>query len=281
MPSPSPEAFSLGEAHALQLPFEPRRGLAGERMGRGTGSSLEFQDRRSYQAGDDVRHLDWRAYARTDQLLVRQYREEILPRLEVLFDDSRSMGTDGAKAQRAVDLAAVFVGAARAAGCEVRLHSLGDHNERVELLRFEREGFELDGRRPLGEAVDELAPRLAPGSLRLVVSDFLSPHRADSLVRAAARETGALLLVQVLSRTDREPEVGQALRLTDAESDEALDLVVDEHARERYLRRLSTLGEALGSEAVRVGGRFLTLGADGGLRDCVRDGLVAEGVLAG
>ena len=70
------------------------------------GSSLEFQDRRLYEAGDDVRHLDWRAFARTDELFVRQYREEIQPRLELLIDDSRSMAVTETKAQLAVDVAA-------------------------------------------------------------------------------------------------------------------------------------------------------------------------------
>ena len=68
-------------------------GRDGDQLGRGTGASLEFQDRRSYVAGDDLRHLDWRAYARTDQLMLRLYREEILPHVEIVVDASRSMAT--------------------------------------------------------------------------------------------------------------------------------------------------------------------------------------------
>ena len=44
-------------------------------------------------AGDDIRHLDWATYARTDQLMVRLYREEISPRTQVFVDTSRSMNT--------------------------------------------------------------------------------------------------------------------------------------------------------------------------------------------
>ncbi len=279
MPRPAREALALGEAHRLAIPYEPRRGLAGEALGRGTGSSLEFQDRRSYQAGDDVRHLDWRAFARTDQLLVRQYREEVLPRLEILFDDSSSMGVDPGKGQRAVDVVGVLVGAARASGFEVRLIGLGDRTDRVELERFEREGFALDGRRPLEEAVRDAAPRLAPGALRILLSDFLSPHRADVLVRSAARDAGTLALLQCLSPDDREPAIDKARRLVDAETGETVEIVIDAAVRERYQRRLGALGEALASECLRVGGRFQSMSSGAELRTSVRDDLVSNGFL--
>ena len=105
---PAASAFALGESWKLGFAHVPPRGPAGERVGRGTGSSLEFHDRRSYEPGDDVRHLDWRAYARTDTLLVRQWREEVLARCEILLDGSRSMAIDERKAQLALDLAALF-----------------------------------------------------------------------------------------------------------------------------------------------------------------------------
>ena len=71
----------------------PVAGRTGELLGRGTGSSLEFQEYREYVPGDDIRHVDWAAFARSDALMVRLYREEISPRTEILFDASTSMIT--------------------------------------------------------------------------------------------------------------------------------------------------------------------------------------------
>ena len=90
MPSPTPEALALGRSYRLALLEAPRRGLAGSTLGAGPGSSQEFHDRRVYAAGDYVRHLDWRAFARTDQLLVRLHTEEIAPELDILVDASAS-----------------------------------------------------------------------------------------------------------------------------------------------------------------------------------------------
>ena len=280
MPSPTPEARALGERHRLGLVHEPRRGPAGERLGRTAGSSLEFQDRRAYQPGDDVRHLDWRAFARTDQLFVRQYREEILPRLELLLDASHSMAADEEKAARAVDLAAVLLGAARASGFEVALLALGERPERLDPDHFLAAGLEPSARTPLAGALREAGALLRPGSLRLLLSDFLSPHEAPALVRTLAQRAGAFALVQLLSRFDAEPLAGEALRLVDAESGETVDLVVDERARTRYLARLSRLSRALETETHRAGGTFLLLRADEPLRASCREGLVRTGILA-
>jgi uncharacterized protein (DUF58 family) len=279
VPSPRAEAVALGAAHKLALAYQPRRGPAGERLGRGTGASLEFQDRRAYAPGDDVRHLDWRAYARTDQLLVRQFREEILPSLELLVDTSRSMACDEAKAALALDVAGLVVAAARGEGFRVSVLALGDRPDRVEATSFLEHGLELDARSALADVVREAHGLLRPGSLRILVSDFLSPHVPEELVRALARGAGGLALLQVLSEGDVDPPLDTALRLTDAETGEDLDLVVETAVRRRYLERLENLGEALQRECRRHGAPCVELRATMPLEEHVRGGLFREGVL--
>ncbi len=279
MPSPGPEAFALGERYRLGELHESRRGTAGERLGKGIGSSLEFQDRRVYQAGDDVRHLDWRAYARTDQLLVRQYREEILPRVELLVDASRSMRVEPDKGQLVVDLAAVLFVAGRAAGFQVDVIALVDGPERLEDDRLLREGIELEGRLLLAACVSDVASLLRHGALRILLSDFLSPHDAPSLVRNLAARAGGLLLLQLLGEADADPPRDVALRLTDAESGAEHDLVVDDAIRARYLERLARLTSALETECLRTGARFGSARVSRGLDEICRDVLARLEVL--
>ena len=73
-------AVRAAAAFRLAMPRTPIGGRIGERLGSGTGSSLEFQDYRPYAPGDDLRHVDWAAYARSELLAVRLYREEVAPR---------------------------------------------------------------------------------------------------------------------------------------------------------------------------------------------------------
>ena len=55
------------------------------------GFSVEFASHREYVPGDDIRHIDWRLFARGDRLYVKQYEEETNLRTTVLLDCSKSM----------------------------------------------------------------------------------------------------------------------------------------------------------------------------------------------
>src|SRR5438094_342094 len=62
------------------------------------GFSVEFSDYRNYQPGDDLRHLDWRLYARNDRLCIKRYMQETNVRFYVVCDTSASMDYRGAGA---------------------------------------------------------------------------------------------------------------------------------------------------------------------------------------
>ena len=56
------------------------------------GFSAEFAELRAYQPGDDLRHIDWRMFGRSDRYYVKQFEEETNLRAYILVDVSTSMG---------------------------------------------------------------------------------------------------------------------------------------------------------------------------------------------
>ena len=158
--------------------------------------------------------------------------------------------------------------------------SLGDRVEAIERERLLREGLELEGAMRLTHLLPEAGALLRPGALRILLSDFHFPHDAGSLVRALRPGPGGGLLVQVLSKDDAEPEPGRALRLVDAETDEALDLVVDEGLAERYRERTLRLRAALEDACVVNGASFLSLPVGEDIDGVCRASLARRGVLA-
>jgi uncharacterized protein (DUF58 family) len=60
------------------------------------GFSVEFAEHRQYYPGDEIRHIDWRAYGKTDRYYVKEYEEETNLRAYLLVDASGSMGYRGA-----------------------------------------------------------------------------------------------------------------------------------------------------------------------------------------
>ena len=56
------------------------------------GASIDFAEHRGYVAGDDIRRVDWRLYARTDRFYVKQYEADTNTNFTILLDVSKSMG---------------------------------------------------------------------------------------------------------------------------------------------------------------------------------------------
>src|SRR3954452_9655028 len=103
--------------YSLGVPRHAPVGLVGGTLSQRSGSSLEFKDHRAYEPGDDLRHIDWSAYARTDQLRTKLFREEVTPHLDIVVDTSRSMNLeDTQRGATAVALAAFFACAGSLSG---------------------------------------------------------------------------------------------------------------------------------------------------------------------
>ncbi len=56
------------------------------------GFSQEFAEYRSYSPGDDLRHVDWNVFARTERMYLKRYRGETNSQLTLMVDSSASMG---------------------------------------------------------------------------------------------------------------------------------------------------------------------------------------------
>jgi uncharacterized protein (DUF58 family) len=65
--------------------------LSGLHKSPNRGFSVEFNDYRHYQRGDDMRHVDWKLYARSDNMYIKQYEDETNVRCMILLDTSASM----------------------------------------------------------------------------------------------------------------------------------------------------------------------------------------------
>src|SRR5215510_13139407 len=81
------------------LRLRARRAVEGLRSGihrsPHRGASVIFAEHREYRPGDDLRLLDWRAFARSDRYTIKHFEQETHLRAQLLFDVSASMAYDG------------------------------------------------------------------------------------------------------------------------------------------------------------------------------------------
>lgn len=278
-----PDVERAVAAWQLSLPRAALRGRSGEIAGRSAGSSLEFHEYRQYLPGDDVRNLDWSAYARTDQLMIRLHREELSPRTDILLDASASMAAgNGSKWRVARQLAVALAILAERLGGPVRLY-LGD--DRRSLLPLTGTGLDelqkcsCTGRQSLAEAAAARAVPWQAGGLRIVLSDFLFPHEPGPLVHRLADGAGILWMIQTVTAWELEPTSPGGRRLVDPETDQYLDLVLTPRTIERYRGRLQRLRDELDHAARLAGAVFVTAIVDRGLDAICRDAQLPRGIL--
>lgn len=225
---------------ALRLPRVPHRGKLGEVRASSVGSSLELHDFRQYSPGDDLRHIDWNAVARTGELYLRVRQDEVSPRVEVLVDGSASMSVSEEKAARAREIAAWVVTLARRAGLDPTVIATGATVRKAggPSTRGLLESLDFEGREPFDEALRR-APPLLPCGLRVVVSDFLFESPPETFAERLARGAAGLMLVQVLDAEDLSPSGGAGARLTDSESGEVLERILTPGVLEQYEARFN------------------------------------------
>ena len=65
--------------------------MIGIHPSRSKGFSSEFEEHREYTQGDDIRHIDWKAYGKSDRFFIKEYREATNLRGHILLDCSSSM----------------------------------------------------------------------------------------------------------------------------------------------------------------------------------------------
>lgn len=236
----------------LALGAKPARTLrVGRRnLGRMQGSGIEPENFRAYAEGDDLRFLDWNAFARLDDLTIRTFRVNRQVEATVLIDVSASMGVPARDDKLGLALL-LGVGLAYIAMSEndpVRLVAMrGErHSNRLDATRFYRRHesfFELrpfvtalkcGGETRLAAAAGELLnQRRAPGIV-ILISDFLvnaSDYEAALTELVAAHHEVKVVHVMGESEMAGAYPPG-AYRIRDAESGETREVTLGPAAAE-------------------------------------------------
>lgn len=241
----------------LRLPRVPHRGKLGEVRASSVGSSLELHDFRQYSPGDDLRHIDWNAVARTGELYLRVRQDEVSPRVEVLIDGSASMAVSDAKAARAREVAAWVCTLARRGGLDPVLIATGVNVQKGAgpVIRSLLDNLSFDGKEPFDLALRRAPPLTACG-LRVVISDFLFESPPEPFAERLARGAAGLMLVQVLDEEDLDPSGGAGARLTDSESGDVLERILTPGVIDGYLERLKAHVNLWQAAARRVRGTW-------------------------
>jgi len=277
------------EALRRRLQVLVQSGGSGERVARRKGGSAEFQEHRPYAPGDDLRRVDWSAFARTGEPVLKLFRAEEDTVLRLLVDASASLAFgDPQKLEVARRVAAAIGYLGLVSGQRVQVLVAREAAPAASSRGLERLGVPRRGRDALPALLRDLSAPLASGSadlaralettlqrtarpgLLVVLSDFFDPGPVTRALTRAAAAGHQLALVQVLAREEIEPNYEGDFSLVDSETETALELSMDATAIDAYVARLAGLIEELRSWARKHRASFVRITNDEPLEGVVR-----------
>ena len=210
------------------------------------GYSAEFSQYRHYRPGDDLKYVDWKAFARTDRVYTRQFRETT--NLAALFavDVSRSMRFPEHESKFALartiaailgtlvldqgDAAGMLAVSERTSFVPPRT---GHHHLRVFLAELSK--LTADGAASIDVALRQAATLMKRRGLIVAISDFYEDDAALPQLRRLSHMGHDVVAVHTLSREEISLDIGGAAELVDLESGRKL-LVQPSAIREQYAK---------------------------------------------
>jgi uncharacterized protein (DUF58 family) len=248
------------------------------------GFSQEFAEYRTYTPGDDLRHVDWNVFARTEKAYLKRYRGETNTTLLVLLDASASMNfasTPISKFHYAKYLASSLVYLAHlqrdSAGLIVFHDDVANFirpsARQGQLMRLlhgieaAEIGTRTDYRRPFFELQQFLRRR----GITVLISDFYEdPERIVETVQPLRFRGNEVLLFHVLDPRELEPKVGEPVLLRDMETGDAIEVSPD-YARNEYRQKIAQHVADLRQKAQGAGLDYFLLRTDRPLDSALRE----------
>src|SRR5450755_583660 len=249
------------------------------------GFSQEFAEYRAYSPGDDLRHVDWNVFARTERAYLKRYRGETNSILTVLLDASNSMKFSSHTVSKMdyarYTAASLFYLAIQnqrdAAGLivfddEIRAY-IRPSTRQGQLVRLLSglEHAEPRARTDFAKPLDHFQQFLRRRGIVVFISDFYdSPERIVRTIEPLRFHGNEVVLFHVLDPKEIRPELRGPAILVDLETNQRME-VIPEYARTDYTRKIDDHIEQLRNRTRGAGMDYHLLVTDQPLDTTLRE----------
>ena len=200
------------------------------------GFSVEFSEHRSYEPGDEVKHIDWKLYGKTNRLYVKRYEEETNLRTHLILDTSKSMSYTSNKISKLeygsyllAALSYLMISQQDAAGVvlfdeKIRSFippkSTPSHlNTLLNVLDVPEPGNNTK----IESVLHQMAERINKRGLVIIISDLLDePKNVLNGLKHFRHKKQEVILFHILDRNELEFEFDNRTKFVDMESDEEI-----------------------------------------------------------
>ncbi len=249
------------------------------------GFSQEFAEYRAYSPGDDLRHVDWNVFARTERAYLKRYRGETNSQLTVLLDASNSMKFSSHAVSKMdyarFTAAALFYLAIQnqrdAAGLivfddEIRQYIRPSTRQgQLHRLLSGLEHAEPHARTDFAKPLDHFQQFLRRRGIVVFISDFYdSPELIVRTIEPLRFHGNEVVLFHILDPREIRPEFGEPATLVDLETEDHME-ITPEYVRDEYRQKFDAHVKELSDRARGAGMDYHLLVTDKPLDSALRE----------
>jgi len=216
------------------------------------GFSAEFSDHRLYQKGDEIKHLDWKLWAKTDRYYIKQFEEETNLRCQILLDQSASMkfkSNNQSKLEYAVNLSAalsyLILKQQDAVGLSIFDSDIKKHiNPKSKQTHLNKLLLELTkvsggGNTKISSILHKTAEGIKKRGLIILISDlFDDVEKIISGLKHFKHKGHEIIVFHVLDPQEINLDYGNKTKFIDLETDDEIESDPI-HIRNEYLKQIN------------------------------------------
>ncbi|TWT04789.1 DUF58 domain-containing protein [Planomicrobium sp. CPCC 101079] len=234
------------------------------------GSSLDFSDFREYHLGDDVRHIDWNVYARTEKVYIKRFLDEQEMRVHLLVDSSKSMQQKWLfTKQLAFSLGMMVLSREDRLTVSAGQKQVAPFRKKGKSARKLFEHFISNLPEPTALSFAKTASFHAAkdSTVLFILSDGLEPIEDwQQFFKQAPKYSHDVRFLHILSENERMPEYAGDVRFIDDETGEAINVTLTPSAYVSYREKRELHEKGLEALCRKHGIHYLQVSIEEGIQ---------------
>ena len=249
-----PETVALLNSMSLRARLVVEGYIIGHHRSPYHGFSVEFAEHRSYGPGDEIKHIDWKLFGKTDRLYVKRYEEETNLRAHIILDTSKSMLYSSAEVSKlsyanslAASLSYLMINQQDAVGLARFSESIDSFIQpkarpsHLNLILSQLDDKDSGNDTQIGNVLHKLADRIKKRGMVILISDLLDkPENIMKGLKHFRHQNQEVIVFHIQDRKESEFDFDTRTKFFDMETGE--EIVTEPwHIRSNYNELISKL----------------------------------------
>ena len=249
-----PEMVAVLNSMALRAKLVVEGYIIGQHRSPYHGFSVEFAEHRAYGPGDEIRHIDWRLFGKTERLYVKRYEEETNLRAHIILDTSRSMLYKSGKVSKlnyanslAASLCYLMINQQDAAGLIQFSNKIDtfippkSKPSHLNIILKQLDDNKTGKDTKIENVLHRMAERIDKRGIVILISDLLDdPVEVINGLKHFRHKHQEVIVFHILDRKELEFDFNSRTRFLDMESGEEI-ITEPWHIRSNYTELISGL----------------------------------------